>query len=146
MGRPNSVLIVCTGNICRSPIGERLLRSKLPGLKIDSAGTRAVPNHKADATAERIAKRYGVSLLRHQSRQLTPRISQEYELILVMEQSHISDITLIAPEARSKCFLLGHWINRLEIPDPWHKSEEAFEHVYQFIDQSCQSWISKLGG
>ena len=58
----DSILIVCTGNICRSPLGERYLRNALPDKKIDSAGTRALVDHEADSAAQRIAQQNGLSL------------------------------------------------------------------------------------
>jgi protein-tyrosine phosphatase len=142
----NTILIVCTGNICRSPMGERFLQSRLPQKKIDSAGTAALIDHSADMDALRIAKKFGVSLEGHRGRQFTPTLSAAYDLILVMEKEHVRHITHIAPEARSKTMLLGHWFNQIEIPDPWHKSDEAFDHAYQLIDRACQAWVSKLVG
>ncbi|MFV4774121.1 protein-tyrosine-phosphatase Etp, partial [Escherichia coli] len=58
----NSILVVCTGNICRSPIGERLLRKRLPGVKVKSAGVHGLVKHPADATAADVAANHGVSL------------------------------------------------------------------------------------
>ena len=57
----NSILVVCTGNICRSPIGERYLRSLLPDKKVDSAGTGALVGHEADSSAVKIAKSHNLS-------------------------------------------------------------------------------------
>ena len=54
----NSILVVCTGNICRSPIGERLLRKRLPGVKVKSAGVHGLVKHPADATAADVAMAY----------------------------------------------------------------------------------------
>lgn len=140
----NAILVVCTGNICRSPTGERMLRRWLPGKTIESAGTAALVGHGADAAAMRIASRHCISLEGHHGRQFTAELSSQYDLILVMEQEHIKQITRIAPEARSKSMLLGHWLNQAEIPDPWRKSDEAFDHVFQLMTQSCQAWASKL--
>jgi len=64
----------------------------------------------------------------------------------VMERSHVEQVTQQATEARGKTLLLGHWLNKKEIPDPYRQSQEAFEYVYQLIDQACQSWSKKLGG
>ncbi|EKR9385156.1 TPA: protein tyrosine phosphatase [Raoultella ornithinolytica] len=140
----NSILIVCTGNICRSPIAERLLRSILKGRTIDSAGTDALVGHAADSSAVAVASKHGVSLEDHKGQQFTSSLAQKYELILVMERKHLEKIGRISPEARGKTMLLGHWMNGRDIPDPYRKSDEAFESVYTLIDKSCQDWVEKL--
>ena len=104
----DSILVVCTGNICRSPIGERYLRSVLPGKKIDSAGTGALVGHEADASAKRIAEIHGLSLDAHSGKQFTASLGRQYDLILVMERTHLEQIGRIAPEARGKTMLFGH--------------------------------------
>jgi len=141
----NSILVVCTGNICRSPTGERLLRAALPTMKIDSAGTGALKGHTADETACLVAENHGISLTGHQGQQLTRQLAQQYDLILVMERHHQEEVTTIAPEARGKTMLFAHWIDNKQIPDPYRKSQEAFEHVYQLIEQAAQAWAKKLG-
>lgn len=142
----DSILVICTGNICRSPIGERLLRKALPGKCIDSAGVGALVNHPADSSAIRVSEKHGLSLNFHKGRQFTSELGRKYELLLVMESTHIEQVSHIAPEVRGKTMLLGHWLNSKEIPDPYRKSDEAFESVYQLIDQCCQTWAEKLGG
>ncbi|HBR0998979.1 TPA: protein tyrosine phosphatase [Klebsiella pneumoniae] len=141
----DSILIVCTGNICRSPIGERYLRKALPHKKIDSAGTGALVGHAADESAIYISTKHGISLDGHLGRQLTPSLARKYDLILVMEKGHIEQISKIAPEARGKTMLFGHWLEQREIPDPYRKSEEAFASVYQLIEQAGKLWAEKLG-
>ncbi|WP_309578230.1 arsenate reductase/protein-tyrosine-phosphatase family protein [Scandinavium hiltneri] len=140
----NTILVICTANICRSPIGERLLRQRLPHKTIDSAGTAALAGQSVDRDAMRIAGRHKLSLEGHQSRLFTAALSTQYDLILTMEKEHLKHIAHIAPVARSKSMLLGYWFNQTEIPDPWHQSDEAFYHVFHLIDQSCQAWVSKL--
>ena len=61
-----------------------------------------------------------------------------------MEKSHIDQIGRIAPEARGKTMLFGHWLNQREIPDPYRKSDEAFSSVYKLIEQAGQLWVEKL--
>ncbi|AZR62445.1 TPA: protein tyrosine phosphatase [Klebsiella pneumoniae] len=140
----NSILVVCTGNICRSPIGERLLRKMLPTKKIDSAGTDALINKPADKTAQEVAKKYEVSLEGHRGRQYTAAMAREYDLILVMDRTHLIHIGRVSPEVRGKTMLLGHWMGQKDIPDPYRQGKEAFEFVYQLIEQSCQQWAEKL--
>jgi protein-tyrosine phosphatase len=142
----NSLLILCTGNICRSPMAERRLRQLLPEKKIDSAGVKALVDYPADETAIRTAKPHDLDLDDHKGRQFTKQLGRQYDLILVMEKRHIEYVTRIAPEARGKTLLLGHWLQQKEIPDPYLQSQEAFNFVYQLIDRACQSWAIKLGG
>ncbi|MFO6299489.1 arsenate reductase/protein-tyrosine-phosphatase family protein [Rahnella selenatireducens] len=142
----DSILIVCTGNICRSPIAERLLRQILPDRKIDSAGVSALVDNAADPSAAAVAKKHNLALDGHRATQFTSALGRQYDLILVMEKSHQEQITRVSPEARGKIILLGHWLGDREIPDPYRKSQEAFESVYRLIDQACQSWLLKLNG
>lgn len=139
-----SVLVVCTGNICRSPVGERLLRKLLPDMKVDSAGTYGLTDHPADAVAAEVALQHGLSLDGHSARRLTPTIARRYDLILVMEPSHIEEVTKIAPEARGKAMLYGQWLGKREIPDPYKKSHEAHQHVYDLLDKASQEWALRL--
>ncbi|EPY4243708.1 protein tyrosine phosphatase [Klebsiella quasipneumoniae] len=140
----DSILVVCTGNICRSPIGERLLRHLLPNKKIDSAGTGALVDHEADKSAVKVAELHGLALNGHKAIQFTPKLGREYDLILVMERAHIEQIGKIAPEIRGKTMLFGHWLDQRDIPDPYKKSDEAFQSVYQLIEQAGRLWAQKL--
>lgn len=141
----DSILVVCTGNICRSPIGERFLRRELPNKRIDSAGTSALVGYNADNSAIKIASMNGLSLEGHKGQQFTSSLGRQYDLILVMEKNHIEQIGRIAPEARGKTMLFGQWLGQREIPDPYRKSEEAFASVYQLIEQAGLLWVKKLG-
>ena len=141
----DSILVICTGNICRSPIGERYLQQLLPEKRISSAGTGALIDHEADISALKIANANGLCLDRHRSRQFTGALGREYDLILAMDKSHIEYIGRIAPELRGKTMLFGYWLSNKEIPDPYRKSEEAFASVYKLIVQAGQRWAEKLG-
>lgn len=142
----DSILVVCTGNICRSPIAERVLRQALPAKKIDSAGIAALVGHEADVSAKDVAQEHGVSLDGHKGIQFSSSLAKKYDLILVMEKSHFESISQMSPELRGKTFLLGHWLGQREIPDPYLKSKEAFESIYLLIEKSCQYWAEKLVG
>ncbi|EIY2678210.1 MULTISPECIES: arsenate reductase/protein-tyrosine-phosphatase family protein [Klebsiella/Raoultella group] len=141
----DSILVVCTGNICRSPLGERFLRNVLPEKKIDSAGTEALIDYPADLSAIKIAAEHNLSLDNHKGRQFTSTMARQYDLILTMEKNHIEQIGRIAPEIRGKTMLFGHWLNNREIPDPYRKSDEAFASVYTLIEQAGLRWAEKLG-
>lgn len=140
----NKILIVCVGNICRSPTGERLLKKLKPKLTVDSAGIGALVGKAADAMACQVANDNDLSLDNHQAQQLTREICSQYDLILVMEKKHIGSVSRIAPEARGKILLYGQWIGEKEIPDPYRQSKEAFEFAYQLLNDSANSWAKKL--
>ena len=140
----DSVLVVCTGNICRSPMGERILQSLLPEKIIKSAGVGALVGHPADPLALQVSNEKGINLEGHSGTQFTSAMSIEYDLILVMDKNHIEQVSKIAPHARGKTMLIGRWIGNKEIPDPYKQSKEAFEFVYQFIDDACHSWAQRL--
>lgn len=140
----NSILVLCTGNICRSPIAERILRDFFPEKEIDSAGLGALVGKPADASAINVAEKNGISLQGHKGRQFTAEMGRRYQLILVMERMHLEQVSNIAPELRGKTMLLGHWNGNKDIPDPYKKSNEAFDSVYKLIEQSCKCWISKI--
>jgi len=140
----NKILVVCVGNICRSPTGERLLKHYQPALTVESAGLGALVGKGADATATSVAQDNQLSLAGHSARQLTGQMCREYDLILVMEKRHISALCEIAPEMRGKVMLFGHWDGEREIPDPYRKSREAFEAVYTLLDRSARQWAQAL--
>ncbi|WP_041394452.1 protein-tyrosine-phosphatase [Photobacterium profundum] len=140
----DKILVVCVGNICRSPSGEYLLKQLLPQKKIASAGVGALIGKPADSMATRVAELKGVSLEHHVAQQLTSELCLEYELILVMEKAHIEAVSKIAPEARGKTMLFGQWVGQKDIPDPYRQSQEAFEYVYCLIDEAAKAWARKL--
>ena len=139
-----SILVVCTGNICRSPVGERLLRRQLPDLTVDSAGTYGLTGEAADTTASEVAARNGLSLDGHIAQKLTASLARNYDLILVMEPLHIEQVTKISPEARGKVMLFGQWIGKKEVPDPYKKSHEAHQHVFDMLTTASQEWAKRL--
>lgn len=147
----NNILVVCAGNICRSPTGEYLLKDKLKEklggeshIKISSAGLTALVGNSAEATATSIALSNNIDMSGHKGRQLSSALIAENDLILVMEERHLSDLLGKYPQARGKTFLLGKWIDNTEIPDPYRQSQEAFEHVYQLVDKACSAWTKYL--
>jgi protein-tyrosine phosphatase len=142
----SSILVVCAGNICRSPTGEYLLKNKLADsdIKVSSAGLTALVGKGAETTATSIALSNNIDMSEHKGRQLSSALIAENDLILVMEERHLSDLLGQYPHARGKTFLLGKWIDDAEITDPYRQSHEAFEHVYQLIDSACNAWKKYL--
>lgn len=139
-----SILVVCVGNICRSPTGEYLLKKYLSEIKISSAGLGALVGHCADENASQLASEHGVSLDGHVAKQLTLELCREYDLILVMEKKHIEAVCRVAPESRGKIMLFGHWIGGQDIPDPYQKSKDVFSFVYKQLNHATHEWVSVL--
>ena len=141
-----SILVVCVGNICRSPMAEAMLQQALAdkGIRIASAGLGALVDKPMDATALEVLREHGGDHPDHKAQQLTRDMVRDYDLILTMEPKHIQDITRIAPEARGKTFLLGKWQGDKAIPDPYRQQRPAFEHVHTLVSQAVKDWAKYL--
>ena len=142
----NKILVVCIGNICRSPTVEALLKSRLAhrGIDVSSAGLGALVDKPMDSTALEVLREHGGDHPAHKGRQLTREMLQQADIVLTMEKRHVESIARMAPEVRGKTFLLGKWQKDQEIPDPYRQQKVAFEHVYQLMTQGVDSWSQKL--
>ncbi|AZT84540.1 low molecular weight phosphotyrosine protein phosphatase [Marinobacter sp. NP-4(2019)] len=141
----NHILVLCVGNICRSPVAEALLKANLPGKTIESAGLGALVDHEADPTAAELAQRARLDLTEHRARQVTTEQLRRADLILVMSEGQRAQVRAQDPTAAGKTMLLTHWLpGKPDIPDPYKKSREAFEHVHQMLQDSVQAWLPKL--
>ncbi len=139
-----NILVVCVGNICRSPLGERILQRQLPDLRVTSAGIGALVGHSADTTAAEVAALHGISLDGHVARQFNAEIGRENDLILVLEPGHKAQIARETPQLSGKIMLLDHWIGAKGIADPYRKSQEFHEAVFQQIEAAAHSWVQRL--
>jgi protein-tyrosine phosphatase len=143
-----NILMVCVGNICRSPSAEIILKSMLhesgKDIKVHSAGLGALVGKNVDATARQVLEENGFYAGEHKARQIDESIIAEADLILVMEKSHLDHLSDIAPQARGKAFLLGKWIDNTEIPDPYRREKRAFEIAYSLINESISGWLKYL--
>jgi protein-tyrosine phosphatase len=142
-----TILIVCVGNICRSPMGEYLLRQRAAAadatVSVASAGLGALVGHGADPCAVEIMNEHGVDMGAHRAQQLTPELVKQYELILVMERWQQREIESLYPFARGRVHLLGKW-GDTEIADPYKEPKEIFLEAYKKIDMACNEWCKKL--
>ncbi|WP_421670509.1 protein tyrosine phosphatase [Rahnella sp. EDr1-12] len=134
------ILVVCVGNICRSPLGERLLRQYLPGHDIRSAGLMALSGHDIDRDAALVAARYGIDTGGHCARQLDAALCRRQDLILVMEKHHIAMLARIVPEAEGKTMLFNYWDSQQDITDPFNRSLAVHEQIAQQLITSAQGW------
>jgi protein-tyrosine-phosphatase len=147
------VLLVCTGNTCRSPMAEALLRSQLaqrfkdlfgpgqpPPIIAMSAGLSAYPGGSASAEAVTVLHSRGLSLKDHQSRPLTPRLLRQADLILTMTSSHKQAIIQRCPEAAGKTFLLSN--NGRDVADPYGGPVHGYESCASEIEVFLKHWVS----
>ncbi len=143
-----SVLVVCSGNICRSPYAEYTLRKLFPELNVASAGLivtiSRLEDKSADRTAIQIAAESGIDLSTHKARQLTEQLINEYDVILVMEREQLEELCDYYPSASYKAFLFSQWNGATDIEDPYRKSDLTFRLVFNQIDDAAQEWGRKL--
>jgi protein-tyrosine phosphatase len=139
-----SVLVVCIGNICRSPLAERVLGQALPRIRVASAGLGAVVGAAADPDAVAVADEIGVTISGHVARQLTEEIGREHDLILVMEPSHRIEVGRRFPQLSGRTMLFDHWTGGQGISDPYRKSVEVHREARDRIAAAAEGWIRRL--
>jgi protein-tyrosine phosphatase len=147
-----NILVVCLGNICRSPVAEALLKQALPDKHIRSAGLQAMVGHGADPVAAELAQAAGLDVSQHQAQQINEDLVQWADMILVMSQQQRQLLGSKMPAALGKTLLLGHWVrapgtranNGLDIPDPYKKSRDVFEYVHKLMVDSVTLWAKHL--
>ena len=141
------ILVVCTGNICRSPMGEYLLRSRLAEAgkagEIRSAGVGALVGEPAEPEAIERMQALGIDLSPHRAQQASVVLCRWAELVLVMEPHHREALGDIDPTVRGKTFLLGYW-GKFEIPDPYRRSAAAWDEAAALIDTGIGQWVARL--
>lgn len=141
-----NILVLCTGNICRSPIAEAVLRARLvgAGIEVRSAGTAALVGEPADRLAVEVAHDQGLDLSAHRGQQATLPLMQGSDLLLVMTREHADWVHGRLPALRGRVHLLGRWRGE-EIADPYGDPKSAFEASISHIGLAVGDWIPRLG-
>ena len=145
------ILMVCLGNICRSPLAEGILKSKLPtDFVVDSAGTSAF--HRGECPDERaiqVAKNHGVDISMQRSRPFQVWDCDEFDRIYCMDQSNLKNILQFTDNDshKEKVSLILDILensNYTEVPDPYYGGREGFELVYKLLDEACEKIANDL--
>lgn len=146
-----SILVVCRGNVCRSPVGAALLVARLPGRQIASAGLSVgmLEGQGVAPFAKQLAEADGLDIEAHQARQIHREMIESADLILVMSEGQRRNIGELSPAAIGKTMLYGRWLpdgspQGCKVPDPYRKSREAFVHVHQLLTRAADTWRAKL--
>ena len=137
------VLVVCIGNICRSPMAEGLLKNALPNVQVSSAGLGALVGHGADPIALGLMAEAGVDIAAHRARSLTDQIARDADLILVMDEQQKQQIAQQYPYTRGKVFRLAKAAKQ-DIPDPYRQSPEVFQSVFAQIRSGVNEWTKRI--
>ena len=141
-----NILVVCVGNICRSPMAEALLKSALrgqDGITVESAGLGALVGYPADDYALELMREMGEDVSSHRARQIHPDMVSAADLVLVMEARQKRAIDDADPTARGKVHRLGEWQDR-DIDDPYRQDKAAFAEALEEIQEGVVSWVEKI--
>lgn len=124
-------------------MAEALLAAALPRMSVSSAGTGALIGHPADPIAQALLAERGLDISAHRARQITQSLSQQADLILTMDDEQRRYIESRYPLTRGKVFRLAESA-KLNVPDPYRRGQEAFEHALQLIDAGAKAWADRI--
>ena len=146
------ILMVCLGNICRSPLAEGILQSKVNKelVFVDSAGTAAY--HVGNLPDERsiaVAKQYGIDISNQQARKFTEKDFLNFDVIYAMDKSNYQNIISLATSDKDvekvKMILNESQPDKnYSVPDPYYGGKNGFEEVYKMLNEACDSILYKL--
>jgi len=145
------VLMVCLGNICRSPLAEGILQSKVNPEKVfvDSAGTAGYHiGNQPDTRSIAVAQKYGLDISRQRCRKFDTQDFKDFDIIYVMDNSNFENVIAKSQnelqKSKVKLLLSEGNSNIDEVPDPYYGGEDGFESVFHMIDTACESIAAKL--
>ncbi len=151
-----SVLFVCLGNICRSPLGEGILAHRLDEedlsnrVRVDSAGTGAWhQGEPPDPRSTEVAMRHGI-VLRGRARRVSVEDFHEFDYILAMDSTNLRDLRHLEAQGEGGALLTlfrefdPHQEGDLDVPDPYYGGPEGFDLMFDMVDRTCAAFVEHL--
>lgn len=142
-----SILMVCLGNICRSPLAEGILQNKLPDHKffVSSAGTANFhTGEKPDYRSIQVAKNHSIDISKQRAIHFQPHHFDEFDYIFAMDKNNYATILAMAPNETMTKKVKLILNNNQEVPDPYYGDLVDFEHVFQLLDVRCNGIANEL--
>ncbi len=147
------ILMVCLGNICRSPLAEGIMKTQALhhqlNFEVDSAGTAAyhvgeLPDHRSIA----VARQYGIDITDQKARQFSANDLEYFDVIFVMDRSNYQNIVRLAANDSQKekvRLILNQSFpdQDMEVPDPYYGGNNGFENVFSLLNEACNAFIKK---
>ena len=137
------ILVLCTGNVCRSPIAAAMLAREFPDRTLESAGLAALVGQPADPKAVESVESLKLDLSAHRARQVTGAMCRAADLILVMEQDHKTELSRRYPLVRGKVFRLGE-AGEFDVADPYRGPRHAYETACIEIASGVDAWGRRI--
>ncbi|GAB7548901.1 low molecular weight protein-tyrosine-phosphatase [Cupriavidus sp. 8B] len=138
-----TVLVVCIGNICRSPMAEGLLKQALPETNVVSAGLGALVGEPADPHAVALMSERSIDITGHRAQQLSRALATRADLILVMDNEQRQDIQRLYPATTGRVFRMGE-LAKFDVPDPYREARPAFESALELIQRGVETWVPRI--
>jgi protein-tyrosine phosphatase len=148
------ILMVCLGNICRSPVAEGIMRKKIKEKNIDaivdSAGTANFHVGEApDARSQKNALKNGVDISKLRGRQFSEKDFSDFDMILTMDVSNYNNVIALAKSDAEKnkvSLILSNIesVKDIEVPDPYYGGEAGFQKVFDLLEEACERIVGKL--
>ena len=140
------ILMVCLGNICRSPLAQGILEKKIfKAVIIDSAGTAGYHIGKnPDQRSIDIANKNGVDISNYKARQFSKEDFKKFDHIYVMDNSNYKDVIDQAESIEDEKKVNLILSSNQEVPDPYYDGEKGFKHCYRLLDNACENIVKEL--